>query len=244
MHNGVLSPKEKTSLPMMKLLLKSLVDEGKENTPLVFSVPAEPIDKDFDIFFHTEMLKSYFSELGFLNPTEINEAFAIAFSELLEDNLTGVTISFGAGLTNISLCHEGESILQFSIARGGDWIDAQASKAVDEKQSLIQIEKEGGIDINKPGNNKMHEAISVYYKVLIRHVIKNISNEFNKVKLPSFRENMPVVVSGGLTLAGGFMKYFKEEINNIKLPFEIKDIRKAKDPMTCVAHGCLMAAIL
>lgn len=244
MSKGVLSPKEKDSLPMIKLIIESIIGKQEEgNVPLVFSVPAEPVDGEFDIFFHTEMMKQYLADMGYkANP--MNEAFAIAFSELLDDNLTGMCLSFGAGMVNTAVCYEGDPVVEFSLTRGGDWIDTSVAKAIDERPSMIQIEKEEGeIDIIKP-NGKIQEAISVYYNVLINYALDNITYELSRVKLPSFREDIPVVVSGGLTLAGGFVEKFTEVVNAKKFPFKIKNVRKASDPMTCVANGCLMAAIL
>ncbi len=74
---------------MIKLIIKSLVGESTTNDKLVFSIPSEPLDSNFDIFYHEEMMKSYLREMGF-NPTSLNEGFAVAFSELLDDNLTGM----------------------------------------------------------------------------------------------------------------------------------------------------------
>lgn len=244
MSKGVLSPKEKDSLPMVKLLIKSVVGEGNKETPIVFSVPAAPVDSDFDIFFHTEIIKSYLFEIGFINPTPINEAFAVAFSELIDDGLNGLCLSFGAGMVNVVVCYEGDAVAQFSITRGGDWIDSQAGKAVDEKASLIQIEKEGGIDLINPGTNKMHEAIAVYYKILIKHSIDVILYELKKAELPFYRNSLPIIVSGGLTLANGFVDLFKQEIKGREFPFGVKEVRRAEDPMTCVARGALLASTL
>lgn len=241
MSKGVLSPKEKDSLPMMEMLIKSIVGDG-EDTPLVFSIPAKPIDSNFDIFFHTEMLKAQLSGIGFV-PSPINEAFAIAFSELLNDELTGLCLSFGAGMVNTAVCYEGDPVVDFSITRGGDWIDTQAGLAIDERPSLMQIEKEGGINLLDP-KEKMHEAISVYYKVLIKYALDNIENELSKLKLPSFRSNIQVILSGGLTLANGFTTFFEDELEGRKFPFGIKGVRRAEDPMTCVANGALLAATL
>jgi len=243
MSKGVLSPKEKDSLPMIKLIIKSLVGQGAGDTNLVFSIPAEPIDGEFDIFFHTEMIKSYMKEMGF-DATPLNEAFAIAFSELLDDSLTGMCLSFGAGMVNTAVCYEGDPIVQFSVCKGGDWIDHSVGKAVDERSSLIQIEKEeSGMDLMHP-EGKIQEALAIYYDILISYALDNIVYELGRAKLPSFRTEIPIVVSGGLTLANGFLEKFQQAAINKKFPFKIKDIRKAKDPMTCVAHGALMASIL
>ncbi len=243
MSKGVLSPKEKDSLPMIKLIIKSLIGSGNGSSDLVFSIPADPVDGEFDIFFHTEMMKSYMKEMGF-DATPLNEGFAIAFSELLDDNLTGMCLSFGAGMVNSAVCYEGDPIVQFSLIKGGDWIDQSVGKAIDERSSLIQIEKEeGGIDLLNP-EGKIQEAITIYYNILINYALDNIVYELERAKLPSFREPIPVIVSGGLTLAKGFVEKFNVGMKDKKFPFSVKEVRRAKDPMTAVANGALMAAIL
>ena len=243
MSKVVLSPKEKDSLLMIKLIIKSLIGSGNGSSDLVFSIPADPVDGEFDIFFHTEMMKSYMKEMGF-DATPLNEGFAIAFSELLDDNLTGMCLSFGAGMVNSAVCYEGDPIVQFSLIKGGDWIDQSVGKAIDERSSLIQIEKEeGGIDLLNP-EGKIQEAITIYYNILINYALDNIVYELERAKLPSFREPIPVIVSGGLTLAKGFVEKFNVGMKDKKFPFSVKEVRRAKDPMTAVANGALMAAIL
>ena len=243
MRRGVLSPKEKASLPMIKLIIQSLIGHGLENDKLIFSIPAEPIDGDFDIFYHAEMMKTYLREMGFV-PEPLNEGFAIAFSELLDDNLTGMCLSFGAGMVNSVVCYEGDPIVQFSLTKGGDWIDSSVGHALDLNASLVQIEKEEAVlDLLKP-EGKIQEALIVYYNVLMSYALDNIAYELERAKLPAFREPIPIIVSGGLTLADNFVEKFRDEVSKKKFPFQIKEIRRAKDPMTCVAHGCLMAAIL
>ncbi len=243
MSRGVLSPKEKASLPMIKLIIKSLIGQSKDNDKLVFSIPAEPIDGEFDIFYHTEMMKAYLREMGF-DPTPLNEAFAIAFSELLNDNLTGMCLSFGAGMLNAIVIYEGDPIVQFSLTKGGDWIDQAVGKALDLNPSMIQIEKEEtNIDLFNP-TDKIQEAIVVYYNVLLNYVLNSVAYELEKSKLPSFRQPIPIILSGGLALANNFTEKFREEAEAKEFPFEIKEIRRAKEPLTCVANGCLLAAIL
>jgi len=242
MSKGILSAKEKESLPMIKLIIKSLVGQGDGNTDLVFSIPADPIDNVFDIFYHTEMIKTYLKEMGF-KATPINEGFAIAFSELLNDNLTGMCLSFGAGMINASVVYEGDPIVEFAITKGGDWIDQSVGQALDMSASMVQIEKEeSDIHLLHP-SGKIQEAISIYYGILISHALDNILYELNKKKLPSFSE-LPIILSGGLSLAKNFTEKFKSELRGKNFPFKIKEVRRAVDPMNCVAHGCLMASIL
>ena len=85
MSRGVLSPREKDSLPMLKLLIKELLGQGENGDNIVYSVPAIPVDGMFDITYHTEMIKMYLGELGYKSQP-INEAFAISLSEQIPFN--------------------------------------------------------------------------------------------------------------------------------------------------------------
>ena len=58
----------------------------------------------------------------------IEEAVAIGYEGLVDNNLTGIAISMGAGMCNIAVMYAGMSALSFSVARGGDWIDINSCK--------------------------------------------------------------------------------------------------------------------
>ena len=244
MSKGVVSPKEKNSLPMLKLLISNLIGKGNGDETLVYSVPARPVDGNFDIVYHTELLNKFFKEQGY-NSHPINEAFAIALSELIDDALTGITMSFGAGMINIAVIHQGDPLVEFSITRSGDFIDQAVATALDLSPSLIQLEKEAGVDLYNP-SNKIMEAVAVYYGSVMNYALQNIMYELNRreKELPVFREAVPIVVSGGLTLATGFTDMFKDKVNSIKLPMRISEVRRAESPMTCVANGALLASQL
>jgi len=244
LQRGILSPKDKSSLPMLKLIIESLVGEGKDGDKIVYSVPAKPIDTTFDIVYHTEMMGMYLKQMGF-ESQPINEGFAIALSELLDDGLTGICLSYGAGMTNVVVIHQGDPLVEFSMTKSGDFIDQSVGNALDMPASFIQKEKEAGVDILKPSNQIM-EAISVYYSTVVNYTFDNISYELHKRKkeLPLFREPVPIVVSGGLTLAGGFEEKVRLSVANLDFPFQVGEIRRAESPMKAVANGCLLAAQL
>lgn len=244
LRKGVLSPREKESLPMLKLIIKSLIGKGQEGEQIVYSVPARPVDGNFDIVYHTEMMKRYLKEMGY-DSHPINESFAIALSELVDDNLTGVTLSYGAGMTNVAIVHQGDPLVEFSMTRAGDFIDESVGTALDISPSMVQLEKEAGIDLFNP-KDKIGEAISVYYSSLINYTMNNIVYELNKRKkeLPVFRQPVPIIVSGGLTLAKGFTEKFEKNLKNLDFPIKVKEVRRAEDPLKCVANGCLLAAQL
>jgi len=244
LQRGVISPQNKKSLPMLKYIIKDLLGPAKPGAKVVYSVPAAPTDTNFDIVYHTEIMGMYLKELGY-SSSPINESFAIALSELLDEGLTGVCLSYGAGMTNCVVIHQGDPLVEFSLTRSGDYIDQSVGRALDISPSLVQQEKEAGIDLNKP-EGEIAEAISVYYSAVIKYTLENIAYELSKRKkdLPIFREEVPLVVAGGLTLANGFVPKVQETIIGLDFPLKIGTVRRAAEPMTTVAHGCLLASHL
>lgn len=244
MAKGVISPKEKASLPMLKLIIETLVGKGEPGDKLIYSVPSKPIDSVFDIMYHTEMMGMYIRQMGF-DAFPINEAFAVALSELLDDGLTGIAMSFGAGMTNIVVVHEGDPLVEFSVTRGGDYIDQSVGNALDVSPSLVQMEKEAGVDLYNP-TCKITEAVSVYYSAVVNYALQNIAYELKhrEKDLPIFREPVPIIVSGGLTLAKGFTKKVIEVMDTVDFPIKVGEVRKAGEPMKAVASGALLAASL
>lgn len=245
MMRGVISPKEKASLPMLKLIIETLVGKGNKGDKLIYSVPAIPADGNFDVVYHSEILGLYMRQLGY-ESQPMNEAFAIALSELLDDGLTGICLSYGAGMNNICVVHEGDPLVEFSLLRGGDFIDQSAGRALDISPSLVQMEKEAGTDLFDIGNSKIMEAVAVYYSSVINYTIQNIAYELKKREktMPLFREPIPIVVSGGLTLAKGFVRKVQEAINNTDFPIKVGEVRRAEEPMKAVANGCLLATTI
>jgi len=149
----------------------------------------------------------------------------------------------GAGMVNCAVLHEGESLLDMSIARSGDFIDQSVANALDISPSLVQLEKEAGVDLYKP-TTKIMEAVSVYYSSVIVYAIKNIIYELNKNKetLPIFKDPVPIIVGGGLSQAKGFVDKFNECLKMVEFPINVGEAKLAKDPYTCVANGCFLAA--
>ena len=68
-----------------------------------------------------------------------------------------------------------------------------------------------------------------------------INTELADVDLP---DEVPVIVSGGTSKAKGFLELFKGIVEaDEDIPFDIKEIRYADDPLTAVAEGLLIKAI-
>lgn len=244
LQRGVISPREKDSLPMLKLIIENLIGKGVDGERLIYSVPAKPIDSVFDIVYHSEMMGMYIREMGY-EVFPINEAFAIALSELLDEGLTGLCLSYGAGMTNVCVVHEGDPLVEFSVTRAGDYIDNAVGNALDISPSLVQLEKEAGVDLyNTEEPSKIKQAVVVYYSSVISYTLRNIAFELEKrqKELPIFRNPVPIIVSGGLTLATGFAKKLEEMLPSLNLPIQIKEVRRATEPMKAVANGCFLAS--
>ncbi|OPZ39530.1 MAG: hypothetical protein BWY99_01381 [Synergistetes bacterium ADurb.BinA166] len=85
--------------------------------------------------------------------------------------------------------------------------------------------------------------MSFFIQTLIDYTIDNVIKHFARAKSEILvPKPIPIVVSGGTSLAGGFLAKFKErfEIHRPKFPVQISEIRAAHDPMTAVASGLLL----
>jgi len=242
--NGVISPKNRKSLPILKIIIKNILGNAIPGSKVVYSVPGQPVDKEFNIIYHQEILGMYLKDLGYI-PSAINETFAIAISELLDDGLTGLAISFGAGMANVLVIHEGEEVITFALTRSGDYIDNSVATALDMSPSIVLQEKESGTNLYNP-QGEIQDAVVVYYNNVIKYTLDNIAYELNKKskQLPVFKDGITMVVAGGLTLADGFVRKVEENLSKMDFPVKINKVKRAADPTTTVSHGCLLAANL
>ena len=76
MSRGVISPKEKNSLPMLKLIIEKLIGSGSIGDKCVYSIPAVPVDTNIDVTYHKEIMGLYLKNMGF-DVEAINEAYAV-----------------------------------------------------------------------------------------------------------------------------------------------------------------------
>jgi hypothetical protein len=243
LKRGVLSDSERDSFGMLTTLIKSLVRESKhENEICVYTYPADPIDLDIDIIYHQNRIGEILRTCKYV-PKPILEAEALAYSELMNDDLTGICISCGAGMFNLILMDVGENLFSFSISQGGDFIDKRVSKQMGISETVAQAEKESeDLDLLNP-KDKMHKAIAIYYDALIDYVVEALESRFKTLSgIPKFEAPIPVVIAGGTSLAKGFLEKISAAFASRPFPFQIKDIRRAEDPLRAVANGALIYA--
>lgn len=247
MYKGVVSAKEKDAKKVLAFILKEVAGKSTEaGEKLVFCVPAQPVDQedeDFDVGYHEDVVKTVLSECGY-SARAINEAEALCYAELENEDYTGVAVSCGAGMTNVCVMLNGEPTVVFSTTKSGDWIDRMASVATGEPDSVVQAEKEGGVfKIGEPVDNPVLSAVSAYYERLVDYTTKQLSAALQNHKaLPKFKNPLTIVVAGGTSQAKGYIELFEKKLTENQFPLPVKVVKHATDPLHAVAKGCLIAA--
>ena len=244
MKDGLISPAEVDAMPMIKLIIQKVLGEAREQGEnCYFSVPAESIDVDNNVVYHQGLFEGMLNKLGY-TAKAINEAHAVVFSELAEQDFTGIGLSFGGGMANACVCYKTIPCLSFSVARGGDWIDKNVANVLGTKMSRATYIKERGVDIRDP-KNREEEAVAIYYRNLISYTLENIKNRFESGEnMPMFADPIDIACAGGTSLVGGFIEVFRDEFSKIDFPIPIGRIFRSEEALQAVAKGCLVAAVI
>jgi hypothetical protein len=242
MKDGFLSSEERDAIALLRFLIERLLGEPKvENEPVHFSIPAPSVDTDNDVVYHEGVLTGVLKKLGYL-PKPINEAHAVVYSELGEQDFTGVGISCGGGMFNVCIAYRSIPGVTFSVSRGGDWIDAHVAKCMGIPLAQATDIKESDIRLTDP-RSREEEAIVLYYRNLIDYVLQHLVERFTSARdVPRFTEPVEVVLAGGTSLPEGFASIFAQELSKLDFPLKIARVRRADDPLSSVARGCLIAA--
>lgn len=254
MKDGILNTsEEKLSVAIIQKLIANLV--GKPTIPnetLCFCAPGDPVDKNFNALFHKSMLTNFLKSLGY-NVECIPEALAIIFSERpvaedpTENNneapFSGIAISFGAGMANVCFAWKKMPLINFSVARSGDWIDQQAATTAGIDTAAMTRYKEVHLDLENVDYSDMRQAaLDIYYQNMIEHALKNFAEKFNQLD-NQVDTPLEIVVAGGTASVKGFVPKFEQVLAGLELPFQVKGVRLASNPLYAVANGCLVKAL-
>jgi hypothetical protein len=243
MQHGLISPAETDALPIEKLLLESVLGPpAGEGEVVYFSVPAEPIDSDANVIYHRGLFEGILKKMGY-NGKALLEGHAVVFSEMADQDFTGIGISCGGGMFNCCVSYKTIPCLSFSTSRAGDWIDQNVARVLGIKASRATALKEKGVDLTAP-KNREEEAVEIYYRNLINYTLVNIKQRFESSEgMPNFPDPVDIVLAGGTSMIGGFAETVKDELKSIEFPIPINDVRRAEDPLTSVCRGALVAAV-
>jgi hypothetical protein len=252
MQAGVLNKGEEKKMLVMAKMIESSIGAAPDDKSIVCTcVSSDPVDDAVDNTFHKARLEGMFKRIGW-NVKVIEEGHAVILSErpVFKDSdgkevpYSGIGISFGAGKVNCVLAYRGLAVLGMSAARSGDWIDRKVADHTDASLSQVTNIKETQLDFNNIDyDNDILFALDAYYSNMLEYVFKNFAKKFSKVK-SQFEAPIDIVVAGGTSMPKGFVNKVKKVIDGLDLPFEIKDVRRAKDPRNSVVKGCLTQAII
>ncbi len=242
MKHGIISPEEKESIPMIKLLVERLLGQPSSyNEILYISSPADPIDLNVNVLYHRKTMEALTRRLGY-DTYVIDEGLAVVYSELGKYGFTGVGISIGAGLTNVTVAYLATPVVSFSIAKGGDWIDEQVAIATGLTKERVTAIKEKDFSLEKEFEiGSVEGALSIYYDALVTYIVQNLKRKLAEVTPPE--AEFPIAIAGGSAKPKGFLELFERRLSEAKLPIDVSKIKLAKEPLYSVARGCLIAAL-
>jgi len=242
MSRGILSSDEQSAIPMMKLIIEQVVGSPDHpNEKLFFSSPADPVDSDLSTLYHQKTIQSFLENMGY-DAEPINEGMAVIYSDLADNDFTGLGISFGAGMTNVCLAYYAVPVMKFSVARGGDWIDEQAAQATGTQVDKVTSIKEDDFELDfQTDVGGVEGALSIYYENLLDYVIEQIQEEVDEEDVEEGLD-VPVVVTGGTSSPPGFKKLFERHLEDADIPFSISGVQHTEEPMYSVSRGALVAA--
>ncbi len=245
MQTGLLNAGERKSKAMMALALEEMCGKAKKNAKICFSIPSAPAGADSELIFHEHVIKEILEGLGY-QAQAVNEGMAIIYAELADDDLTGVGMSFGGGLCNVSVAYLGLPILSFCTTRAGDYIDQSAAKVTGETPTSVRLHKESSqFRLGQDGANGVDQALTIYHRDIIKHVVERLEEELNaSQRLPRSLKPLPLVFGGGTAMVKGFDAELKKALDATRLPIEIDEVRQAKTASNTTAKGMLLAAML
>jgi hypothetical protein len=253
MEKGLISPKEIDSLEIQSLMIKNLIGDVPENKKIYvnYGIPAESIDEERNVLYHEQIFSRILKGFGF-EAKSVLEGMAVIYSECAKENFTGIGISWGAGMTNVVVGYKGVPAAKFATARGGDFIDNQCAQNLNSVPNRISAIKEKYLsfetenDFTKEPDKKRRrilEALTYHYSAMMEYTIKKLVGEFTSNLDLDISEPLPIILSGGTAMVPGFLEKFKTILSTYKLPFEISEIREARNKLTAVATGLLVKSM-
>jgi hypothetical protein len=244
MDKGFLNPQEPDGLHRLSHIIESLCGRGNDGQHVYYSVPAAPLGEEDSLTYHEATLKQVLTSLGY-NARSITEGLAVIYAELESSNYTGIGVSCGGGLCNVCLAYLSVPVFSFSVPKAGDFIDASSAAVLGERATRVRIAKEESFHFNGHFAEKTHQVLAVYYEDMIRALIDGLKEQLSKSRgLPRMNRPIPIVLSGGSAMPGGFRDRFETLLNQSAFPIPVAEIRMAEEPLHSTAKGALVAAMI
>jgi hypothetical protein len=244
MLQGVLNPNEPHSPAVLQAILAKMLGKAAVGGQKVyFSVPAPVPNEKGGIAFHEASILQILKDLGY-DGTPIEEGLAVVFGELGGSNYTGIGISCGSGLCNVCLAVLSVPVISFSIPKAGDFIDSQAALVTGELATRMRVQKEQDFHLNGMTADRVRNALTVYYGEMIETLVETLRSHIASTqRLPKLDQSIPLVLSGGTVMPGGFLEHFGQALEAKEFPIRLSDVRLSGDALNSTARGALMAAL-
>ncbi len=244
MQNGVLNPREPYALAVVRSIITKLIGrDGGEAQKVTFSVPAPVAGGESSMAYHEASCRQVLTELGY-DAQPIVEGLAVVLAEMEGSNFTGIGISCGSGLANVCLAAMSLPLVSFSIPKAGDYVDAQAALATGELAIRMRTQKEQGFELNGFSPDRMRNALTIYYDDMIQSVVDALREGLTASgRLPKLDRAVPLVLTGGSAMPGGFRERFEKALRLEEFPIELSEIRMAAEPLNSTARGALVASL-
>ncbi|HEX7316190.1 MAG TPA: hypothetical protein VF297_19955, partial [Pyrinomonadaceae bacterium] len=210
MSEGLINPKEENSQHMIQRIISMMVPRAKKNDVLCFSVPGKGEGVNGNLVYHEAVLRNYLQSLGY-NAKAINEGQAVVFSELQDENFTGIGLSFGGGMCNVSVSFMSMPMITFSVPKSGDYIDKCAAEVLGERNTTrVRIYKEENLDLSRQPKDEMQRALHIFYEDVLVSLVERLRQEFGRSgQLPKIDRPLQIVLAGGTAKPAGFLHKFE-----------------------------------
>ncbi len=244
MRNGVLNPKEPHSLAVVRKIIHKLAGRASfDGQKAFFSVPSPTPEGDGGIAYHEASIRAMLMDLGY-DAKPIQEGLAVVFGELGESNYTGIGVSCGSGLCNVCLAVLSVPVISFSVPKAGDFIDNHAALVTGELATRLRVQKEKSFRLNGLSGDRIQNALTVYYMDMITTLADALRDQIaSSQRLPKLEHSVPLVLSGGTAIPGGFVEKFTAALRASEFPVGLSEVRVSPDPLNATARGALMAAL-
>lgn len=243
MTAGFLNPAENDGGARLRRLIGSLLPEDQRGGRVYFTVPAPPIGSAEALTYHEATVRQVLTSLGY-RATPLNEGLAVVYAELESSNFSGIGISFGGGLVNVTLAYLSVPVLSFSIPKAGDYIDRSTATVTGELATRVRLAKEESLHLNGTPADKLQQVLTVYYDDMIKSVVTGLRDAFASTRnVPRISQKVPVVIAGGTASPSGFRVRFEKAILEAGLPIGISEVRLSEAPLNATAKGALVAAL-
>lgn len=236
------SSQDQDGIVLCEAILQTII--GRPNTPatpLYFTVPSPPFSDNNIHAFAKGTLQTFFSRFGYI-AMPVEKGVAVAMSELADNNFTGLVVTVGASLCNITLTYLSVPLLSFSLPKAGDYIDTMVAKTTNEFQFKVKEFKEESFSLAAKPATRLERALRIYYEDVVGAIINGLEKALGGRPPANLNTQIPVVLSGGSVQLDGFQELFEKTLDNSRLPLAITNVRTAQDPITAAAKGALFLA--